>query len=781
VLRTDLSADPTVGELLSRVRTAALGAYTHQDLPFEQLVDELAVDRDRSRTPLIQTLFNYFTEDDPEARERRKAASNTEQDWDNRGRIQDNVQVKVDLRVVVAEAGDGLTGTIEYSTALFDRATVERLAGHLVTMLDAFAGEPGQRLSELTLLSAAEQQQFGSWNDTRAALPSVSGVHELVPVDSDAVAVVGPDSALTYTQLDQRANRLAHHLINLGVRTETVVALCLDDGIDTITAMLAIWKAGAAYLPLDAGFPTERLSYMLHDSRTAVLITSHTTRDDLPAGRTPTLLINDPVLTAHPATSPTVSVDPDQCAYVIYTSGSTGQPKGVQVTHRGLINYATAIPERIGRRNSYLLLQTAVTDFANTTILTALTTGATLHLPDPDTATDPDKIRAYLDQHPIDTLKIVPSHLTALIRETDRPEDLLPRHTLILGGEATPPGLITRLEQIASGVRILNHYGPTETTIGATTHPITEPGTPPIGTPIANTRTYVLDTHLNPVPTAVTGELYIAGAGLARGYHNRPALTAERFIPDPFADDGTRLYRTGDRARQRDDGTIDFLGRVDHQVKIRGHRIETTEIQAALNTHPGINTAVVVTTGGDDPRLVAYLMPANLNAGLPTTDELRGHLARTLPDHMIPATYIELAALPLTANGKLNRTALPAPDNSRPDLTGRFVAPATPTEEVLAEIWSELLGIEAIGTTDNFFDLGGHSLLATQAVSRIRTTFQTDIPLGTLFDQPTVRQIAGQIEAKILAEIEQMPEDEILQSLDRSLPEKNSDEDGVSR
>ncbi|WP_345144881.1 amino acid adenylation domain-containing protein, partial [Dactylosporangium darangshiense] len=729
VLRTRLNDDPTFTELLAQVRTTALDAYAHQDVPFEQLVDALVQDRDRSRTPLVQTLLNYLVAD--QTSERTSLPD------------REDVVAKFDLRLMLVESTAGLAGGFEYATALFDRLRIERLIEHLLQVLDAAVANPDQPVSRLAVLSAAEPELLAGWNATDAVLPALNGVHALFEAQAtrspDTAAVVTDDGlVVTYAQLNTQADQLAGQLTGLGVGAETVVGLCLDHGVDTITAILAVWKAGGAYLPLDPTHPIERLAYMLADSGTAVLVTTNALLDDLPAGRLPTVILDNPTTTTIPNGQP--RVHPSQAAYIIYTSGSTGRPKGVIATHHSLINYTLAIPNRTGTGRPggrYALLQPATTDFGNTIILAALSTGGSLHLPDPDRTTDPGYLATFLHTHHIDYLKIVPSHLAALTTDHPLPE-LLPGDTLILGGERTPTTLAADLENLP--VQLINHYGPTETTIGVSTHTGSHTGAT-IGRPIANTRAHILDRHLNPVPIGTTGELHIAGAGITRGYLHQPARTAERFIPNPFAGDGSRLYRTGDLAYHRPDGQLEYLGRTDHQIKIRGHRIEPAEIQTALTTHPAITTAIVTE---HDQQLTAYLIAAD---GMPPADELRAHLHRTLPEHMIPTHYIELTQLPLTANGKLDRTALPAPDTARPELTTTYQPPTTPTEELLAHIWAELLHLDEIGVSDNFFDLGGHSLLATQVITRIRTTFNVDLPLAVLFDEPTIGAAARHIDA----------------------------------
>ncbi|WP_345145014.1 amino acid adenylation domain-containing protein, partial [Dactylosporangium darangshiense] len=616
-----------------QTRTTALDAYTHQDLPFEQLVDQLTPTRNRAQTPLIQTLFNYVTIE--------QASGGPGDGGGAPAYEREHMVAKFDLTLGIAMTGDGaLVGYFRYATALFDRPRIERLVEHLLQVLAGAVADPDQPVSRLAVLSAAERELLASWNATDAVLPAVNGVHALFEAQAarspDTAAVVTDDGlVVTYAQLNARADQLASQLTGLGVGAETVVGLCLNRGIDTITAILAVWKAGGAYLPLDPAHPAERLAYMLSDSGAAMLITTGALRDRTESSL-PAVVLDDPTTATIPNGQPRQRVHPEQAAYVIYTSGSTGRPKGVIATHHGLINYTLAIPTRTGTGRpggQYALLQPATTDFGNTIILAALSTGGSLYLPDPDRTIDPGYLATFLHTHHIDYLKIVPSHLAALTTDHPLPE-LLPGDTLILGGERTPTTLAADLAQLP--VQLINHYGPTETTIGVSTHTGSHAGAT-IGRPIANTRAHILDRHLNPVPIGTAGELHIAGAGITRGYTGQPAQTAERFIANPFTDDGSRLYRTGDLARWQPNGHLEYLGRADHQIKIRGHRIEPAEIQTALTTHPAITTAIVTE---HNQQLTAYLIGPD---GLPPADELRAHLQRTLPEHMIPTHYIELA------------------------------------------------------------------------------------------------------------------------------------------
>ncbi|GIE37065.1 hypothetical protein Ait01nite_101100 [Actinoplanes italicus] len=552
---------------------------------------------------------------------------------------------------------------------------------------------------------------------------------DLIPTGSDTAAVVCDGRTLTYRELNEHAGRLAADLRRRGVRADDIVGIRLPRGIDFVIAILATWKAGAAYLPLDPALPAARLDHMITDSR-------------------PTTILTD--VDALSATPFTADIRPDQAAYVIYTSGTTGQPKGVVNTHEGLLNLVTGLAPFYGLQPGDPALQFASFNFdaATADIALALTGGATLIIATSEERNHPAQL---IDQHQIRHLNISPTLLATL---GDLPAD----STLIVGSEPFPP----RLAQAWAGNHLVhNAYGPTEAAVITTVAVLTGNETkPPIGRPLPNTGVYLLDQHLNPMPT---GEIHLTGPSLARGYLQRPALTAERFVPDPFTTDGSRMYRTGDLARQLPDGNLDHLGRTDQQLKIRGHRIEPAEVEHALTRHPQISAAVVL---GHEGQLIAYVVP---DGGLPNARELRDLLGATLPDYMIPALFVEISGIPLTVNGKRDLTALPAP---RQAITTGHVSPATATEQVIAGIWGGLFGLDRVGAEDNFFDLGGHSLIATQVIAAIRRRFGIDLTAAEFYDHATVRAVAVLVEERILRQIEQMSEDEALESLDAPSPHR---------
>ncbi|MGW7519508.1 amino acid adenylation domain-containing protein [Streptomyces sp. NPDC054796] len=639
----------------------------------------------------------------------------------------------------------------------------------LDNLATALADAPGTPFVAVDVLGPAERGQLlDELNRTAAPVLDRTSQARTVPgLFAAQVARTPEDIALVcsgvevgYRELQERSVRLARLLRDTGVGTESVVALCLPRGIEMVTAILAVWQAGAAYLPLDPAQPAARTAYMLDDSRASVLVGTAEVLDDMPVtGRVRTLCLDDPAvvsaLAAQPATPFDTGAQSGHLAYVIYTSGSTGRPKGVAVTHGNLANYVIHVPRRVGfgaAGGRYALLQPAVTDLGNTVLFASLTTGGELHVLDAGAVTDPVAVAGYLARHGIDFVKVVPSHLAALGATGDL-SWLLPRSALVLGGEAAPTDWAEQLLKAAGDLPVFNHYGPTETTIGAVTArldraPVTA-GTVPIGTPVANTTVHVLDDALRPVLAGVAGELYVAGAQVARGYVGHPGQTAERFVASPFGD-GTRMYRTGDRARWSDGGFLEYLGRTDEQVKIRGFRVEPGEVRSVLARHPAVTQAAVIAredTPGDK-RLTAYVVPADQSAdgAGALTEAVRRFAQENLPRHMVPDVVVPLAGLPLTGNGKLDRGALPEPD--RAAAAGAGPQPANEREAALCEAFAEILGLPAVGVRDDFFVLGGHSLLATKLVSRVRVVLGEELPIHELFDKPTPAALATWLAAR---------------------------------
>ncbi|TCP59321.1 amino acid adenylation domain-containing protein [Tumebacillus sp. BK434] len=729
VLRTDLSGVPTFAELLARVRDTAVAAYAHQDLPFEKLVEELQPERNRSVSPLFQVMFAL--QKAPFERLSFPGLTLTPVDVDAG-------TAKFDLTLFVAEDAGRLSAALEYNADLFDRETVERMAAHWQLLLQELVQEPQRSVSRVPLLTAEEQAALDAWNETEAEEETKLCAHQLIERQAartpDAVAVVCQEASLTYRELDRKANALAHRLYELGVGPDVRVGLYLERSLELTVAVLAVWKAGGAYVPIDPAYPPERTAFMLEDAQVPVLLTQEKLSARLPAVPATVLCIDGAAEEC--ATPPESRVTAAELAYVIYTSGSTGRPKGVMIEHRGLVNYLTwAVRAYAVEAGSGAPVHSSLAfDLTVTSLLTPLICGGRVVLvPETDDLTALGDVLTAEGNFGV--VKITPAHLQ-LLGDHLRPDQLAGRtKTLVIGGEALPAELLAAWREHAPDTLLVNEYGPTETVVGCSVYTVTADtpvtGIVPIGKPIANTQLYILDGHLQRVAFGVTGELYIGGAGVARGYLNRPELTAERFLTNPFGPG--RLYKTGDLARLRPDGQLEFLGRTDEQVKVRGFRIELGEIESALLEHPTVREAVVIARDG---QLIAYIVGE--------TADLRSFLKHRLPDYMLPSTMLQLDHLPLTVNGKVDKTALPAPEHSasRP----AYTAPRTALEERLAAIWAQLLQVEPVGIDDNFFELGGHSLLASQLVSRLRSAFRVEVQLRHLFEVATVAELALLIE-----------------------------------
>jgi amino acid adenylation domain-containing protein len=772
VMRADLSGDPTFRELLARVRTMALDAYAHQDLPFERLVEELQPERDLSHNPLFQVMFAFQnvprqTLELPGLRESPIKLSNG--------------TAKFDLTFSMIEEADLLRGSVEYSTDLFEDATISRMVGHLQTLLEGIVAAPEQRLSDLPLLSKAERHQMVvEWNDTRRDYPRDQCIHQLFEAQAErtpeAVAVVFEDQQLTYRELNAQANQLAHYLRKRGVGPEVSVGIYVERSVEMVVALLGTLKASGAYVPLDLAYPKERLAFMLADTQTQVLLTQKKLLGRLAEIQDPKSKIGNRVvvcldsdweiISRESTDNLASSVKADNLAYVIYTSGSTGKPKGAMIEHKSLVNYLCWVNESLLRHTVQTLpVVTRLTfDASLKQLFAPLLRGGEVWLLSDDIVTQPAALLQALGMRNKVGLNCVPSLWKTVLDAIDSTQAITPTDSLtclFFGGEQFSKELVNRSFALLPHLEIWNLYGLTETTANASVARIVSQDHVTIGRPIANTQIYLLDRYFNPVPVGVLGELYIGGAGLARGYLKRCELTAEKFVPHPFSDEpGARLYKTGDLAYYRPDGNIQFLGRLDHQVKVRGFRIELGEIEAVLMEHPAVCETVVVVRE-DEPgeeRLVAYVV-ANQEQ-VSTAGELRSFLKAKLPGYMVPSTFVQLDALPLTPNGKVDRRTLPTPDQAKPELEKAFEALRTPVEEALAGIWAEVLRVEQVGVHDNFFDLGGHSLLATQILSRVRDAFQVELPLRSLFEKPTIEGLAEVIEMILLEEIEDLSDDE---------------------
>lgn len=764
VLRTDLSGDPTFLELLGRVRQVVLEAFAHKDLPFEQLVEALHPERDLNRNPLFQVVFIL---QDRTTLSFEVAGLRLSPFFDNTG-LEAEMPDLLGLSIQETEAG--LVSFLECRAGLLN----QNILGHLQTWLEGVVANPRQRLSELPLLAEAERHQLlVAWNDTRVDRPGDSSLHRLIEAQvertPDAVAVVFEGQQLSYRELDRRANQLARHLQQVGVGPEAMVAICMERSLEMVIGLLGILKAGAVYVPLDPAYPSERLSFMLQDAQAPVLLTQARWLErslfSLPAACRVVCLDTDwDVITQADETPLPGEAAGHRLAYAIYTSGSTGQPKGAMNTHQAICNRLLWMQEAYGLTPADRVLQKTPFSFDVSVweFFWPLLTGACLVVARPEGHKDSAYLVDVIVKDDITTIHFVPSMLRAFV-EAEGVASCRSLKRVMCSGEALPFDVQERFFE-RLGAELHNLYGPTEAAVDVTFWACT-PGSKrrsvPIGRPIANTQIYVLDARLQPVPVGVPGELHIGGMGLARGYLNRPALTADKFIPDPFsAEPGARLYKTGDLACYWPDGAIEFLGRLDYQVKIRGFRIELGEIEAVLEQHPSVRASAVLAREDvpGDLRLVAYVVP-RAGPSAPIQD-IREFLRNRLPDYMVPSAFVTLEALPLTPNGKLDRRALPAPDDSGRERAKEFVAPQTPLEEKLAEMWRNILGVERVGIHDNFFDLGGHSLKATQLIYQINKTFQTRLPLPDLFEQPTIAGLALLIEEALLEELEREQEEQ---------------------
>ncbi len=747
VLRTDLTGDPTFRDLLGRARKRALDAHAHQDLPFEKLVEELAPERNLSHTPLFQVMFVLQNTPRPALELPGLTLSPVEAH---------SGAAKFDLTLSAVEGPDGIGCSLEYAADLFDEPTALRLLGSLLLLLEGAATDPYRRLSSLPLLSEAERAQLlWEWNDTRLEQPGDRCLHELLAEQAarhpNAPAVVCKGTELTYGELDARANALAWRLAAAGVGPEVSVAVAAERSPELLVGLLAVLKAGGAYVPIDASYPDERLAFLLADSGARLVLTQEKLLSRLSAlagasGAAPVLLED----AGGAERGPAPAVLPEHPAYVIYTSGSTGLPKGVVVPHRGLVHYLTWAVQayRAAEGRGAPVHSPLGFDLTVTSLFAPLLAGRTVVLLREERGLAP-LVEALRGPGGFSLLKLTPAHLAALAPELPALKLAGSTGVLILGGEALAGESLAPWRDRAPRTRLINEYGPTETVVGCAVHEVAPgsslAGPVPIGRPIANTGIHLLDAACAPVPIGVTGEIYIGGLGLARGYLRRPALTAERFVPHPFATaPGERLYRSGDLARRRPDGTLEYLGRRDDQVKVRGFRIELGEIEAALASHPDVAAAAVAVRDEEgDRRLAAYLVPhpGRSLAG----PELRAWLAGRLPEPMMPSSLTVLEDLPRTAHGKVDRARLPAPEPAAPRPAG--AALRTPVEELLAGIWEEVLRVEKVRAEDDFFALGGHSLLATRVVSRVRDSFGVELPLQALFEQSTLAGLAARIEA----------------------------------
>ena len=758
-LRTKLAGGMSFRELLAQVQMGLVSLYIHREIPFDQVVNSIQPVRNLSHAPLFQVMINCRDRDmqlmfvDLPGIEVESLLSH-------------NRTSKFDFTLYPFDDGKDVWLEIEYNRDLFDEDRILRLIGHYQTLLEAIVADPGQCLAKLPLLTAAERQQLlVEWNQTAVAYPTERCLPELfeeqVERAPNAAAVVFEGKQLTYRQLNQRANQLAHHLQGLGVGPDTLVAICVERSLDMVVGLLGILKAGGAYVPLDPSYPSARLAFMLRDSDARLLLTDQRLRKRLEDGspNTGILCLDTDWETIGKSRSenPRCGAGPESLAYVIYTSGSTGEPKGVEITHGGLLNliFWHRYAYHVSPADRATQLAGVGFDASVWELWPYLSAGASIHIPDEDTRLLPERLRDWLVEHEV-TLSFVPTPLAEALVALPWPSNTALR-TLLTGGD--------RLTCHAPALpfALVNHYGPTENTVVTTCAVVDlesrDGKVPPIGKPIGNTQTYVVDSQLQPVPIGVPGELLVGGAGLARGYLRRPELTAEKFIVSPFSrDPGARLYKTGDLVRYSPTGSIEFLGRNDDQLKIRGFRIESGEIESALAEHPAIQAAVVLAREDvpGEKRLTAYAATGSL---APTVTDLRDYLKKRLPDYMIPSAFVFLRQFPLTPHGKIDRAALPAPESTN-TLRDEVDAPSMMgVEKTVAGIVASLLGVAQVDAQANFFELGGHSLLGAQLIAQIRAAFGISLPLRRVFDAATVAGLSADIEEILVTEVEAMSED----------------------
>ena len=773
VLRTRLTGESSFREVLRHVRDVSLEAYAHQDLPFAKLVEALQPQRSPGHSPLFQVMFVLQSAPLPS--------------FELPGLLLDRLEIDpgiamFDLTLTLEERGTGLSGFFEYNSDLFDESSIKRMAGHFERLLEDIVVQPEKRLRDLTLLTQPERQLMSEWNETARAYPGETCIHKLFEAQVEQlagkVAVVHEDRQLTYGELNRRANQVAHYLRSLGVRPEVRVGIFIERSVEMIVALLGVLKAGAAYVPLDSSLPHERFDFMLNDSGALVLLTLRRMLKELPEVSLPVVCLDEDweVIARESDENPFHWATSENLAYVMYTSGSRGVPKGVMIRHQSLVNFTMAASVHYELKSTDRVLQFASLSFDNSTeeIYPCFIQGATLVLRTDEMLASVLTFLQQCEDWRITVLSLPTAFWHEVVAGLEvvhfKPASL---RLVILGGErAIPERLALWQKHILSEVRLLNTYGPTEATVIATLCELPRTaGTGlrevPIGRAIDNTQIHLLDSHLQLVPVGVPGELYIAGEGLARGYLGRPRLTAEHFIPNPFSSwSGACLYRTGDVGRYLPDGNIEFLGRVDQQVKLRGYRVELGEIEAVLSQHEAVREAVVVAreeTAGDKQLVAYFLTPSE--AG-PSAHELRSFLQSKLPEYMLPTSFVRLDQLPLTPTGKIDRRALPAPPGTRPSIAAAYMPPRTPLEELLAGVWAELLGVEQVGSYDNFFELGGHSLLAIRLISRLRELLAVSLPLRSIFEAPTIRSMTERIETALREE--QQPQLPPLRSISRN-------------
>nr|MDJ0728113.1 amino acid adenylation domain-containing protein [Prochloraceae cyanobacterium] len=742
VLRSRFENNPSFSELLTQIKQVTLDAYVNADLPFNRVVQALHPERNLSHSPLFQVML---------------ILDKARKDWQlpeiQLTQIQSkSVTAKLDLTLAILETETELTAAWRYKTDLFDRQTIARMAKHFITLLTAITEQPEQKVSRLNILTKQESDRLATqWNNTEQEynIETVDRLFERqVQLNPQAVAIEFETEKITYLELNNRANKLANYLQKLGVKPEVKVGICLERSIEMAIGLLAIIKAGGAYIPLDPKYPRSRIDYMLEDSQTKILLTQEKLRSSFDKNSLEIICLDTDwsKITLEPETNPVSEIYGDNLVYVIYTSGSTGKPKGVEICHKSLTNFLNSMSLKPGLKNSDTLLAitTICFDIAALEIYLPLIVGAKIILASSEKAADGNQLKEILESNEITVMQGTPATWRSLLAANWQGKQGL---KILCGGEKLTSDLANKL--LAKSAELWNLYGPTEATVWATINQVEESKETKntivsIGHPIANTRVYILDKHLKPVPLGVAGELYIGGIQLARGYLNKPQLTKERFIDSPWG----RLYKTGDLVRYLKNGKIEYLDRADNQVKIRGFRIELGEIESVLNTHPDIQQAIVTAR---DERLVAYLVLEGTTNNKQQTannkqQDVKDFLKQKLPEYMIPSAFVVLEEFPLTPNGKIDRKSLPRPDRRSTNHT-EYIAPRNDLEKQLTQIWSETLNIEKIGVKDSFFDIGGHSLLAVRLIAQIQPKYRKKLPLTSLFQNPTIEQLAKLIKS----------------------------------
>ena len=766
-LRSELSDDISFSDLLSKVKATTMEAYEHQDVPFEKVVEAVVKERDPGRSPLFQVMLVLINTPESEQLQLGELQLSREP-------FVSNVS-KFDITFFINESGGVMHGAVEYSTDIDNAETISGMIAHFKALLESAVSHPQEKIGRLKMLTEAEEEAIKKLSGETKVYAGddqtvISIFEEQVSKTPEAIALVFEREKVTYGDLNQRANGLADTLISSGVKQGDLVPLLMERGSEMITAILGIMKAGAGYVPVDTSFPEDRIAFMLEDSKAKVVVTTGEASSKLPSSYQGEQIdlnniqqstnnaqgLNNDQQTGNNEKRETRNVKSGATAYVIYTSGSTGQPKGVMVSHRNLVDYTLGLEDktRMSESRSFALVSTIATDLGNTVIYASLLSGGELHLFSKEQVSDSAYLIKYFRDKQIGCVKIVPSHWKAL---SSTGELLLPQQMIVFGGEALGSDLVELIKETGSKCRIINHYGPTETTIGKLLHEVEETRkygkTIPIGKAFSNTKVYVLSKDLQLSPVGVPGQLFIAGDGVAKGYLNNEALTKEKFVQDPFGRDNNNnfnnnlMYATGDRVRMLEDGSIEFMGRVDTQVKIRGYRIEPGEVETVLGRSDLVSQGVVVARADrqGNMQLVAYVVPAEDSWF--DRESILDYLKQQLPEYMVPQVVMELEAIPLTANGKVDRKALPDPDTTGGQ-TGKYEAPRNEAEEKLARIWQEVLEVEEVGINDDFFELGGHSLLAVRLISAIRKELSVEMPISDIFDYPTIAKLSGQLEQK---------------------------------